>query len=291
MSTKFFRQKRYNYWSTSLLFVGMVSLLLLISFLIFGLEGVIWAAVIMTTALVLGSRIPTHYIMRFAKARKLNQYEAPQLYDVVRQLAYHAKLDKVPKVYFIPSNAINAFATGHKGDAAIAVTNGLMQQLSLREMTGVLAHEMSHLVNNDMRFQGIVSIMGRIIRFFSFVGQLLFLLNFPLMIMGIETVSWLGLVLLIIAPMLSNIMILAISRTREFEADLNAAQLTGDPDGLANALQKLHVLNRMSRNYALQRALPSWLSTHPELPERIRRLRELAPRYSLNINFPQVNWV
>ncbi len=290
MQTSFLRQKRYHFWRTMLLFVAMLGLMLLLGYLLFGVGALLWVGIVGVGALFLSSRLPTRYIMRFYRARPLSPAEVPMLHDVVQQLSARAKLDQPPQLYYIPSTAINAFATGQKADPAIAVTYGLLRQLNIREITGVLAHEMSHIHNNDVRFQSIVNLIGRLTRFFSFLGQILLFINLPLFLMGEQTISWFAVLLLIIAPALSTLMMLAISRTREFDADLEASRLTGDPDGLANALQKLdHVNARMVPRF--QKALPKWLSTHPEMDERIKRLRALAPKYDIKMNWPGSYWV
>ncbi len=289
MQTNFLRQKRYHFWRTLLLFIAMLGLMLLLGYLLFGVGALLWVGIVGAAALFLSSQLPTRYIMRFYRARPLSTAEAPMIHDVLRQLAGRAKLDRVPTLYYIPSTAINAFATGQKDDPAIAVTYGLLRQLNIREITGVIAHEMSHIHNNDVRFQSVVNIIGRLTRFFSFMGQILLFINLPLFLMGEQTISWFAVLLLIIAPALSTLMMLAISRTREFDADLEASRLTGDPDGLADALQKLeHINARLIPRF--QKALPKWLSTHPEMEERIRRLRALAPKYDVKIDWPGSYW-
>jgi len=290
MKSNFVKQRRYNFWRTMLLFGGMLGLMLLLGYLLLGVNALIWVGIVGIGALFVSSNLPTRYIMRLYRARPLSPVEVPMLHDVVRQLAQRAKLEKLPQLYYIPSTAINAFATGQKSDPAIAVTYGLLRQLNIREITGVVAHEMSHIRNNDVRFQSIVNLIGRLTRMFSFIGQILLFINLPLLLMGEQVISWYAVILLIIAPGLSTLMMLAISRTREFDADLEASHLTGDPNGLANALQKLDYINGGMMN-PLQKAIPKWLSTHPEMKERIRRLRDLAPKYELKISWPGSYWV
>lgn len=290
MQSSFLRQKRYNFLRTLLLFLGMLGLMLLLGYLLFGIEALIYVGIVGIMAFFVSSNLPTRYIMRLYRARPLSPAEVPMLQDVLGQLAKRAKLERLPQLYYIPSTAINAFATGSKSDPAIAITYGLLRQMDIREITGVLAHEMSHIHNNDARFQSVVNLIGRLTRFFSFVGQILLFINLPLILMGEPVISWYAVLLLIVAPALSTMMMLSISRTREFDADLEASRLTGDPDGLANALQKLDYINgRMTG--PLQRAIPKWLSTHPDMKERIRRLRALAPKYDLKMNWPGTYWV
>ncbi len=290
MQSSFLRQKRNNFLRTMVLSGAMLTLMLLLGYLFFGINALIWVGIVGFLALLASTNMPTKYIMRLYRARPLSPVEVPIVHNVVKQLADRAELVKSPQLYYIPSTAINAFATGQKHDPAIGITYGLLRQLNVREITGVLAHEMSHIYNNDVRFHSIINLIGRITRLFSFFGQILLLVNLPLYLMGEEHISWIAVLLLIIAPALSTLMMLAISRTREFDADLEASRLTGDPDGLANALQKLHHINSLKMP-PLQRAIPKWMSTHPDMKERIRRLRALAPKYELKMNFPGTYWV
>lgn len=255
--------------------MGMAGLVLLVSFLLLGVSGLLWVAVILGITLFMSSQLPVHYIMRISRARPVAFHEAPDLVNIVGELAKRADLEKTPQLYYIPSNAINAFATGQSPNAAIAITQGLLNQLNPREITGVLAHEMSHIMNNDAKFQGLVNVMSRIVRFFSFIGLFVVLLNPSSIFSGEAILSFILLLLLAFAPTLSNILMLALSRTREFEADLEAARLTGDPNGLANALQKLDYFSQFSRQNMLQNGIPNWMSTHPQLKERVARLRAL----------------
>ncbi len=134
---------------------------------------------------------------------------------------------------------LNAFAVGTRKHAAIAVTDGLVRQLDMRELVGVVAHEISHVRNNDLWVMGLADMFSRTTSILSLIGQFLLFLNLPLILLSQVTVNWFAIFLLIFAPNLSALAQLALARTREFDADLNAARLTGDPDGLASALVKI----------------------------------------------------
>lgn len=278
------QQKWKNTLRTAALFAGMLGLVLALGYLLMGTEGLIWAGFLGIIMLFMSTQIPTKYIMRMYRGRKLSEQEAPQLARIMRILADRAGLQSVPQLYYIPHRMLNAFATGDKKDPAIGVTHGLISQLSIRELTGVLAHEVSHISNNDFRLKGLVNIMGRITRIFSLFGQFFLIINLPLYLMGEQTIPWLAVILLIAAPYLSGLMITALSRTREREADIEAARITGDPNGLADALQKLNFLNNGGM---LERMVPDKLSSHPKTKERVQRLRELAPKFSPKIDFPE----
>jgi len=278
------KQKIKNELRTMALMAGMLGLMLALGYFIMGVEGMIWAGAIGAIMLVLTTQVPPKYVMRMYRGRVLPPAQAPQLSRMLKILAKEAGLSRPPALYYIPSQAINAFATGNRKDPAIALTHGIITQLDLRELTGVMAHEMSHISNNDFRLKILVTVMARITRVFAMVGQLFLLINLPLYLMGEATIPWIAIILLLLAPYLSGLMVSALSRTREREADLEAARLTGDPRGLADALRKLNLLNQGN---LLERMVPRALNTHPETQERVRRLYDLAPHFSPKIDYFQ----
>ena len=284
---RFLLQKTKIFWQTIALLIGMMALMLSLGYMLLGTAGLIWGGVISVMGVFLGANVPTKVIMRLQKGRPLSYYEAPQLFQIVEQLTREAKLQKVPQLYYIPSRALNAFAAGTQQDAAIGITDAIFRQMNLRELTGILAHEISHIRNNDVRWNTLMNVMGRLTRTFAFMGALILLINFPLWLMGEFSLPAIFIFLLLFAPTLSTLMLLAFSRTREFEADLEAANLTGDPNGLANALQKLDHLNNNPIvnlfNPVQKWVVPKFLRTHPTLKERVKRLRELAPKYTIQL--------
>ncbi len=282
---KFLIEKYKNGGRTLLLFLGMLLMMIGLGYLFFGISGLVWAGVLGIIGLYGGSRIPAKMVMKMQGARPLSDYEAPNLSNLVRSLSVQAGLSKTPKLYFINNKQLNAFATGSKSDPAIAVTEGILQFLNTRELTGVLAHEISHIANNDLHLQRMTMIIGRLTRLFSMMGQILLLINLPLLLTEIGSISWLPILLLIFAPTLSTMMMLAISRTREFDADLNAARITRDPLGLAQALNKLSYYQKFWLPNLTDKLMPRFLQTHPTLKERIQRLRNLAPKYENLANF------
>ena len=143
----------------------------------------------------------------------------------------------------------------------------------------MLAHELSHIRNNDLWMMGLADAVSRLTRMLSWMGQLLLLINLPMLILGGDTFPWLLVLLLIGAPSLSFLLQLALSRTREYEADLDAATLTGNPRGLANALAKMERLRGgwLERLFLSGRRPrePAVFRTHPDTADRVRRLLEL----------------
>ena len=222
-------------------------------------------------------------IMALYRARPLVPERNPGIYRLLEALSERAGLDYTPLVYYLPSRVMNAFSTGGRGGAAIAVSDGLLRGLEPRELTGVLAHEVSHIAHDDIRVMGFADLVSRVTGFLSTAGQVLLLINLPLLVLTEYHIPWLPVLFLVAAPSLSALLQLALSRNREYEADRRAAELTGDPEGLASALGKL---GRQEGRFWEQILLPgqrvpdpSLLRTHPPTEERVRRLLELrTPR-------------
>lgn len=196
------------------------------------------------------------------------------------ELAARAGLPAVPVPHYVPSGVVNAFATGSKHHAAIALTDGLLRSLTPRELTGVLGHEIAHIANEDLRVMGLADSISRLTHLLALLGQLAIVLSLPALLLGVTEVNWPALLLLAVAPQLALLAQLGLSRVREFDADRLAAELTGDPHGLASALAKIERVSRSWRAWLLPgwgNPEPSWLRTHPATAERIERLLELAP--------------
>ncbi|WP_455768484.1 M48 family metalloprotease [Acinetobacter schindleri] len=211
--------------------------------------------------------------LRLYGARPLHPNEAPDLWAVLRELAARAGLPAVPVPHYVPSGVVNAFATGTKHHAAIALTDGLLRSLTPRELTGVLGHEIAHIANEDLRVMGLADSISRLTHLLALLGQIMLLFSLPALLWGTVAIQWPALLLVAVSPQLA---LLGLSRVHEFDADRLTAELTGDPQGLALALAKIE---RESRAWLLPgwgNPEPSWLRTHPATTERIQRLRELA---------------
>ncbi len=276
----FSKQKIVNVFSSLIFLLGMVSILSVLGWVFAGVYGMVWAGIISIIVLTAGAQITPRLVLRLYRARPLSPERTPWLYAVIRKLAQRGQLPMVPTLYYIPTPVMNAFATGSRNNAAIAVTDGLLNELNMRELTAVLAHEVSHLKNNDLWILNLSNSMGRVTSFFSLMGQLLLIFNLPLILVTGQHVSWMAIFVLIMAPTLTLLLQLALSRTREFDADLTAATLTGDPAGLALALQKIerHSAGRLPGLLlpGQRKAQPEMLRTHPNTRERIKRLLSLA---------------
>ncbi len=268
----------HNLLHTLLLLGGMLGLLGLLGYLFAGPAGFGWALLLSFGIMFFTPRISPALMQRIYRGQELDLRSAPGLYRMVHELAGRANLSAMPSLFYIPSSSMNAFALGRDGAAAIGVTDGLLRGLNSRELAATLAHEISHIRYGDTRVMALADILSRVTGALSLVGQLLLFINLPLLLTGHVVVPWSVVLLLLGAPYLSSMMQLALSRTREFNADLGAAGLTGDPKALVSALHKLDsppgsVLMRIFRP---QRSEPSILRTHPSIEERIRRLEALS---------------
>ena len=173
----------------------------------------------------------------------------------------------------------NTFAMGRPEESAVCISDGLLRLLSLRELTGVLAHEIAHIAHRDLWLMGLADAMSRAVSLASWLGQMLLLINLPLLVAGAATIPWIMPLALAFSPTIMALLQLALSRQREYDADRAAAELTGDPAGLASALAKLE---RRTGRFWEEMFLPgrripdpSLLRTYPANEERIARLRAL----------------
>ncbi len=276
-----------NVLKTGLLLAILTVLLVLIGQLLGGARG---AAMAFTFALVmnLGSYwFSDKIVLSMYRAKPLSESDAPQVYRAVREITSRTGMP-MPTLYALPTATPNAFATGRDPKhAAVVVTAGLLQLMNEEELTGILAHELSHVKNRDTLVMSIAAAVA------GAISMLAMWARWGLMFGGhrrqgggaLQLVAVLA--MSILAPLAAMIVQLAISRTREYGADDTGARITGNPHGLASALEKLHTA---SRRLPLQDANPATahlfivnplsggliaklFSTHPPLEERVRRLR------------------
>ena len=280
-ATQLLRHRLNNALHALLLLGGLGGLLMAIGWVLEGPTGLLWAGGMGLAALLLSPRVSPALILRMYRARPLAPLEAPRLYELVARLARQAELPRAPVLFYVPTPVMNAFSVGRRHEAVIAVTDGLLRGLPPRELAAVLAHELAHVRHNDMWIMSLADAVSRIVRGMSLVGQLLVLVNLPMLMAERGPMPWLPIVLLVFAPSLSALLQLALSRNREFDADLEAAHLTGDPLSLAAALDKMELQQERLWQHVLwpgyRRRQPALLRTHPNSGARIARLRTLVP--------------
>lgn len=240
-------------------------------------------------ALLLDPAAASALTLRLYGARPIHPSEAPAVWATVQALARRAELPAIPIPHYVPSAVVNAFATGSRQHSAIALTDGLLRRLTPRELEGVIAHEMAHIANDDLRVMGLADYISRLTHFLATMGQVAIVLSLPALIGGHVQINLPGLFLLAASPQLALLAQLRLSRVREFDADRLAAQLTGDPHGLASALAKIEQVSRSWRAWLMPGwgdPESSWLRAHPATAQRIERLLALAPQSSMARQLP-----
>jgi heat shock protein HtpX len=223
--------------------------------------------------------------LAMSRAKPISESEAPRLYQIVRDLCTRADLP-MPRLYMIPADQPNAFATGRNPKhSAVAVTRGITQLLSEDELRGVLGHELTHVKHRDILITSVAATIGAAI---TYLGYMLLWFggddnNSPLGLVGV-------LAMVLLAPLAATIIQLAISRQREYAADAGGAEITGNPESLASALLRLEEGAKAMPMQVNQAAEPLYIvkpfsgggfarlfSTHPPIEERVRRLRQMRP--------------
>lgn len=269
------RHNRRNTLHTILLIVGTGLIMGVLAYTMFGWVGLLGAAAFGTFGIMSLGRVSPKMVLGLYKARPLQPEEAPELHQIVRELSKRADLPSVPMLHYVPTKMMNAFAVGNENDSAVAVTDGLLRAMTMRQITGILAHEVSHIKSGDLKVMGLADVLNRITSLLSNLG----LIGVPLVLGTGINVPILGLVLMIAAPTLGGMLQLGLSRAREYDADLDGATLTGDPEGLASALRILEEKQGGKWEGLVlpgsRLPQPSLLRTHPKTEDRIAKLMAL----------------
>lgn len=278
----------FNWLKTAVLMAAIVALFGVIGASLGGQSGMLLALGFALLMNVGAYWFSDKLVLRMYNAQQVDGSTAPELYNMVQELADKAGLP-MPRVYIIDDQAPNAFATGRNPEnAAVAATTGIMRLLSAREMRGVMAHELAHVAHRDILISTISATMA---------GAISALANFAMLFGGRDSegrpsnpVATIAVMLL--APLAASLIQMAISRAREFEADRGGAEISGDPLALASALEKIDHYARgipfeaaerhpetaqmMIMNPLSARGVAGLFSTHPATEDRIARLREFA---------------
>ncbi|UFS71008.1 zinc metalloprotease HtpX [Geomonas sp. RF6] len=281
-----------NRMKTFILLTALTLLMVAMGSAIGGRSGMIFAFFMAAAMNFFSYWFSDKIVLSMYGAKEVTEQEAPQFYGIIRRLAVQAGLP-MPKVYIIPSDSPNAFATGRNPEhAAVAATEGILRILSGDELAGVMAHELSHVANRDIlvstiaaTIAGAISMLGNMLQWAAIFGG------------GRSNDDDRGglagsLAMAIIAPLAAMLIQLAVSRSREYMADESGARMCGNPLSLASALRKLENGSRMLPMAEARPAtahlfivnpltgggLMSLFSTHPPMEERIARLESMAYR-------------
>ena len=267
--------KYKNILQFTLMLTGMIALLAYIGFAIAGMLGLFVISAVAVIGFITLSNTRIESLLRGRQIRSIEYADASALYAMVEELAKKAGLEKVPRLFLDGKATVNAYTVEDKTRSAIVLSEALLSSLNRREIKGVLAHEIAHLKNRDIGILYFSDQIQRLTGYMAIAGQILLVLYLPLMILNQMTVPWTLLMILIAAPTVSMLFRIALSRNREFKADMDAVTLAGDAVGLASALNKINVqTNFWQRMYApYLKSVPELLRTHPNTPARIRRLK------------------
>ena len=276
-----------NWLKTSILMAAILALFGAIGAMVGGKTGMLLALLFGGAMNFFAYWFSDKMVLKMYKAREVDEASAPQFYTMVRELAQRAELP-MPKVYLIDEAQPNAFATGRNPDnAAVAATTGILQLLSAREIRGVMAHELAHVRHRDILISTISATMA---------GAISALANFAMFFGGRDSEGRsnpvAGILVALLAPLAASLIQMAISRAREFEADRGGAEISGDPNALADALAKIDSYARgiplataeahpetaqmMIMNPLSGGGIKGSFSTHPATEQRVARLRAMA---------------
>ncbi len=273
---QYFKNKISNGVLSFIIFSIMGVLFLYLSYLLLGILGVFLGPFFVIFSFLALKTQGATFALRLNNAYYVTPLDAQRTYKKIVYLSRKAHLERIPDLYMIPTNKNIAFSTQNKDRLILALSHGILSNMSERELSGIIAHEISHLANNDFVISIISQLIGRLISSFAFLTSSIFLLFFPLILFGLLEINIWSFILILLTPSIISLLQLKLSRTREYQADLDGAKLTQDPIGLALALKKLETKNGLFRMWTTPE-IPEILSTHPKTEKRVSILRELIP--------------
>lgn len=275
-----------NQFKTAVLLAGMTAFIIVIGNLLGGRQGMIIAFIFAAGMNFFSYWFSDKIVLKMYRAREVGPTEGAEIYGIVQRLAGNAGLP-MPKVYVIPQDAPNAFATGRNPEnAVVAVTDGLLRLMNRDEVTGVIAHELAHIKNRDILIGTIAATMAGAVMMLASMARWAAIFGGGRSSDNEGGASGIGLIVMsLLAPVAAMIIQMAISRSREYLADSTGAAIAGRPDGLAKALEKLGAYSKripMGANPSTAhmfivnplsgRSLMSLFSTHPPIEERVAKL-------------------
>jgi heat shock protein HtpX len=279
-----------NMIKTFMLMAALTALFMMAGQALGGQSGMIFALVMAGVMNLSAYWFSDRVALAMSGAREVSPADAPQLHAMVADLAGRVGMPK-PRVYFIDSPTPNAFATGRNPEhSAVAVTQGLLQVLNEDELAGVLAHELGHIRNRDVLISSIAAVMAGAISYLATMAQWAMIFGGRGRRQGGGNLAG-TLVMMIVAPIAAALIQMAISRSREYQADITGARIHGNPQALASALKRLEESNQrqpMQVNPATAQMyivnplargnLANLFSTHPPIQERVRKLMSMHQR-------------
>ena len=278
----------FNLAKTAILMAAITALFIVVGGMLGGEEGMLIALLIAIGMNFFSYWFSDTMVLKMTNAQQVDEHSAPQLYAMVKELSEKAGLP-MPKVFLIDEDAPNAFATGRNPEnAAVAATTGILRVLSPRELRGVMAHELAHVKHRDILISTVAATMA---------GAISVLANLAMFAGGRNSEGRQGnpiaaLAVMILAPLAASLIQMSISRAREYEADRGGAEMSSDPESLAQALQKIHAYAQGIPFQAIERhpetaqmmiinpltagGLSQLFSTHPPMEERVARLISMS---------------
>jgi heat shock protein HtpX len=278
----------FNLAKTAILMAAITALFVVVGGMLGGEQGMLMALLIAIGMNFFSYWFSDTMVLKMTNAQQVDERSAPQLYAMVKELAEKAGIP-MPKVFVIDEDAPNAFATGRNPEhASVAATTGILRVLSSRELRGVMAHELAHVKHRDILISTLAATMA---------GAISALANLAMFAGGRNSEGRQGnplatILVMILAPLAASLIQMSISRAREYEADRGGAEMSADPEALAQALQKIHAYSQGIPFQAIERhpetaqmmiinpltagGLSQLFSTHPPMEERVARLISMA---------------